>query len=84
MSSISLRGIDADTEQMLMAEADRTGASINSLILGYVRKGLGIGQDQGTRHDDLDHLAGTWNEADENSFREATDPFGQIDEGMWK
>lgn len=48
------------------------------------RKGPGIGQDQGVRHDDLDHLAGTWTEADENSFREATEPFGQIDEGMWK
>ncbi|GAB6058161.1 hypothetical protein [Desulfonatronum parangueonense] len=84
MTTISLRGIDADTKQMLKAEAERTGASINSLILEYIRKGLGIGQDQGAPHDDLDHLAGTWTETDENSFREATEPFGQIDEGMWR
>ncbi|MFP4179850.1 MAG: hypothetical protein ACLFSA_07320 [Spirochaetaceae bacterium] len=35
-------------------------------------------------YDDLDHLAGTWSEAEAREFEEYISPFEQIDEEMWK
>jgi hypothetical protein len=36
------------------------------------------------RHDDLDHLAGTWTAAEARRFAAATEPFEQVDQELWR
>lgn len=38
----------------------------------------------GLLHDDLDHLAGTWNEREAAEFEQAIAGFEAVDENLWK
>lgn len=85
MNSISLRGVESRVKERLKQEAKLAGTSINSLILGYVHKGLGY--DPTTRHErhhELDHLAGTWTEMDEKEFMDAIRCLNKVDGEMWR
>jgi hypothetical protein len=55
------------------------------LIVEAIRTFLGVPlRGRGGVHHDLDHLAGTWSEADEREFAEAVQGFAAIDEEMWQ
>jgi len=85
MKAISLRGIDDDLEQALQAKARESCNSLNGTILDILRGALGLSKRKyhGVHHD-LDHLAGTWSDADLREFEEATTEFNQVDEEMWR
>jgi hypothetical protein len=85
MKTISLRINDDGLARRLEQESHRRGSSINGLILEAIRSFLGVpGSTRGGGHHDLDHLAGTWSEADEREFAEAVQGFAAIDEEMWR
>jgi len=84
MGNVSLRGIDDHVKKLLKAEAVKNGMSVNGLILSYIHKGVGIDPVSRTRYHDLDHLSGTWSDAEKEEFMRAISHFDQIDEEMWK
>jgi hypothetical protein len=86
MKNISLRGIDEETSRHLKKEAARQRTSVNTLILGLVRQGMGLAKEPSRRpvHHDLDALAGTWSEEEAASFLNATKDFEEIDKDLWK
>ena len=85
MKSLSLRISDDELARRLEQESRRTGTSINGLINQALRSFLGLPARGAARvHHDLDHLAGTWSEAEAREFAEATRGFQTVDPELWK
>ena len=53
-------------------------------FISIIRKTLGLLKEEHpiSRHD-LDHLMGTWEEKDVETFKQAIEPFEQIDRELW-
>ena len=85
MAALTLRGLDEVTATRLKEEAHKRGVSVNALLRAIVEEGLGLSRRvRGRRHDDLDHLAGTWSAADARQFGAATAAFEQVDKELWR
>ena len=85
MTTMTLRGIDETLSHVLKNLAESQGVSLNSLVLRLVREATGVDKQRRTaKYHDLDSLAGTWNEEDENAFLVSTRAFERIDEDMWQ
>lgn len=84
MKTFSLRGIDGELEDALKKEARRTGTSINKTLINLIRESIGLAKKKRTRvYHDLDELAGTWSEKDEQEFKKKTQVFNRIDKELW-
>ncbi len=84
MKTLSLRGIDEEIEKALKKEAQRAKTSINKTILNLIKESIGLGKKKRNRvYKDLDELAGTWTEEDEQIFKENTQFFDKIDKEIW-
>lgn len=80
MAVMTLRGIDNDMAKILKEKAAREGLSVNALMLKILREALSIGaKKRGGEYDDLDALAGTWDENDATEFERNTAVFEKID-----
>jgi hypothetical protein len=85
MKSLSLRISDDELARRLEQESRRTGTSINGLINQALRSFLGLpARGAAQVHHDLDHLAGTWSEAEAREFAGATRGFQTVDPELWK
>ena len=88
--TITINDLDPMTLQRLESEARRRGIDMGTLARDVLRQALppvGGQLDRGAAsqlHHDLDHLAGTWSEADAREFAAAVEPFGRIDAELWK
>jgi hypothetical protein len=79
----TLRGLDEETTALLRAEADRQGTSMNSLVLDYVRRGLGVAKPRRPRYHDLDNFFGSWSAQEADAFLESLRDFEVIDQDEW-
>lgn len=85
MGAITIRGIDNEIAKTLKEMAKREGTSMNSIVIGIVRKSLGLEKKKRTViYTDLDHLAGTWDKKDYADFQKKIADFEKIDKNMWK
>jgi hypothetical protein len=85
VKTLSLRIADDDLARRLEQESRRRRVSINGLIVEAIRGYFGLAVHGATGvHHDLDHLAGTWSEHDEQEFAEATRGFSTVDREMWE
>lgn len=85
MGAITIRGIDNEIAKTLKEMAKREGTSMNSIVLGIVRKSLGLEKKKRTViYTDLDHLAGTWDKKDYADFQKKIADFEKIDKNIWK
>jgi hypothetical protein len=85
MTTMTVRGIDEPLAHSLKELARVQGVSLNTLALRLIREATGIDKRKRTIvHHDLDSLAGTWSEEDEDAFQAATRSLETIDEEMWK
>lgn len=73
MSSLNfnLTGLSSEVMALLKKEAKRLHISVNVLVLKFIEHGLGI-RPQKIIYHDLDHLAGTWSEAELSEFQKNT------------
>ena len=85
MKALTLRGIDDELERALRDKSRELGTpSLNNTILRVLRESLGLTKRRhAAAHRDLDHLAGTWTEADLKEFEKATAALSQIDGDLW-
>ena len=86
MTQLTIRGFDQELERRLRDEARRRGLSLNRAALALLRRGAGLEEPPGGKAvgDALDHLAGTWTEAEARELREATAVFERVDEDFWR
>lgn len=83
MKNLTLRGCDEDLALALKKAGAQRGLSVNRLILETLREKLLDEDKPRHRHDDLDHLAGTWTEEEAAAFEVSTAGFEEIDDSLW-
>ena len=87
MDQLTIKGIDDDLSTSLLGLADREGISLDQAALRLLRKGAGLTDGMGragTVGSSLDHLIGTWTEAEADAIDAALEDFETIDEAAWK
>ena len=85
MATMSIRGLDDQALAQLKNQAAQEGSSLNSLVLRLLQ---GAGQSVQPpilkKFDDLDALAGTWNDEAAAAFARHTAAFSEIDTARWR
>ena len=84
---LTVRFSDDELERRIRALARAEGISANQAAVRILKRGVGLGPGQQVEPgigDRLDHLAGTWSEADALEFDEAVSAFEAIDEELWR
>lgn len=87
MWQLTIRDADASLAHRLRRMAQLEGVSLNKVVLHLLRKGVGMADPQAPLDvvgNSLDHLIGTWTEAEEAEFLRAIELFEQIDEALWE
>jgi plasmid stability protein len=86
VKNLTIRGVDEKLERALKERAKREHMSMNKLVIRILQRNLVKDEESEMlkTYDDLDHLAGTWSDAEAREFEEYISPFEQIDEEMWK
>jgi hypothetical protein len=73
MNTMTIRGLDDLTINALKEKAKKEGWSVNAALVKMIQEALGIKKKKRTIiHNDLDYLAGTWSDKDDQEFLEAT------------
>ena len=85
MTNMHLRNIDNQLINKLKLEASRQEVSMNSLIIGLLRRGVGLSRERPiTVYHDLDKLAGTWSKQQAKEFLNEISHFEHIEKDLWK
>lgn len=87
MKQITIRGLDRELERRVRALARAEGISLNKAVLRLLRMGAGMTpprEEEVSVGGTLDHLVGTWTEAEARAFGHAVADFERIDPGLWK
>jgi plasmid stability protein len=86
MTQLTIRGFDKELERRLRDEARRRGLSLNRAALALLRRGAGLEERPASNAvgSALDHLVGTWTEAESREFATATAVFERVDEDFWR
>jgi hypothetical protein len=77
----TIRGVSERMDEALRKHAVKEGASLNSVLLDALARGLNV-EAEPVRHSDLDDLVGTWVEDPE--FDRAIREMDTVDEDLWK
>jgi hypothetical protein len=88
LRQLTVRGFESDLERRLRALARSERISLNEAALRLLRRGAGLERQPDLEPPEavgsaLDHLAGTWSEADVAEFAAAVRPTEQIDDSFW-
>lgn len=87
MNQLTVRGFDDDVEREIEQLAEAENISLSKAAVRLLRKGAGLDDDRltGTERigSSLDHLAGTWSEADCRAFGKVERDFERIDRELW-
>ena len=87
MKQLTLRGFDKELERKLRELAKSEGISLNQAVLRLLRKATGlspVGDSANLIGSALDHLFGTWTDAEADELMERVADFEQIDDEMWQ
>lgn len=85
MKTLTIRGIDNELELKIKERANKNGDSINKIVLQSLNSAFGLEKNKifPTYHD-LDELAGTWTQKDEEAFNNNIKELNEIDKDLWK
>ncbi len=85
MKTLTIRGIDTELDTKIREKATLSGESINKIVLQMLKSAFGIEKSKifPTYHD-LDSMAGTWTQEDEDHFNQNIRELGEVDKDMWK
>ena len=86
LSQITLRSLEPRLAEEIRKVAREEGISLNKATLKLLRRGAGL-QERRTPNvvgHSLDHLIGTWDEADAQHFLRAIRSCERIDRSFWK
>lgn len=85
MKTVTIRGIDAEMDQMIKSKAEQSNLSVNQWLLQALKKITGTGKEPAfKKYHDLDSLAGGWSKEETKTFNKNTQIFERIDKGVWK
>ena len=87
MKQLTIRGLGPELEQRIRSLARREGISLNQAVLRLLKRGAGI---TSPRESDtvvgssLDHLIGTWSQAEEGQFLDSIKDVEVVEDSMWQ
>jgi len=84
MKSISLHGVDRETEKAIQGRAKAEGRSVNKVVKELIAKGLGLGDKPPDNRAMFEDLCGVWTEAQEREFLDSIADLERIDEEDWE
>ena len=84
MKSITIHGIDKETEKLVNQRAKSTGTSVNKIVKELLAKALGLGKDKNDHRAEFLDLFGVWTEDDEKRFLEAVRDLEGVHPEDWK
>jgi hypothetical protein len=84
MKSITIHGIDKETENLIKERAKSAGTSVNKVVKELLAKALGLDKDKPDRRDDFLDLFGVWTEDDEQAFLAAVKDLEIVEPGDWR
>jgi hypothetical protein len=83
MSTFTIRCPDSTLGELLRRESRKRGESINKIVIETLENSL-AGAGRHRRFRDLDHLAGTWSDAELEEFNKAVAALQRIDPEDWQ
>ena len=83
MNTITIRCPDGTLGDLLRRESQKRGESINKIVIETLENSF-TGAGRHRRFQDLDHLAGTWSDAELEDFNKAVAPLERIDPEDWR
>jgi hypothetical protein len=84
MKSITIHGIDEETEKLINERAKSAGTSVNKIVKELLSKALGTGKDKNDHREEFLDLFGVWTEADERQFDESVRDLEAVRPEDWK
>jgi len=84
MKSLSIHGIDEETEKAIEERAKTEGRSVNKIVKELIGKALGLGENPSDNRAMFEDLCGVWSEADEREFLTSIADLETTDERDWK
>ena len=84
MKSITIHGIDKETEKLIKKRAKSEGKSVNKIVKGLLAKALGIDKDKQDNREEFLDLYGIWIEKDEKAFFASIKDLEHIHPEDWK
>ena len=86
MKSITIRGIDDITSELLKQKASSEQKSMNQLLLETIKKSLGLAEVKKftAEYNDLDCLFGQWSEDEFAAIQGKISRERQIDQDLWQ
>jgi hypothetical protein len=84
MKSITVHGIDKETEKLINQRAKSSRTSVNKIVKELLTRALGLGKDKNDHRDDFLDLFGVWTETDERQFLEAVKDLEGVHPEDWK
>ena len=85
MNAITVRNLPPAVAKAVREKARKERLSLNKAIVKLLEAATGVAEpDEPVVHHDLDHLAGSWSEAEYEEFMEAAREHRTIDPEMWK
>jgi hypothetical protein len=85
MSAITVRNMPAAVAKAVREKARRERVSLNKAVVRLLEEATGIARrKEKIIHRDLDHLSGTWSQAEYDAFMAELREQRQVDPEMWK
>ncbi|MEA2563600.1 MAG: hypothetical protein QOH06_5104 [Acidobacteriota bacterium] len=81
--TITIRDLDDSSAAWIAREAARRSIDEEAVLKELIHQGIDHGKGLPV-YRDLDHLAGTWTAEEAEEFRKTTEPFGRVDEDLWR
>jgi hypothetical protein len=84
MKSITVHGIDSETEGLIKDRAKIAGKSVNKVVKELLAKALGLGRYKNDHRDEYHELFGVWKEDDEKQFLKGVKDLEGVHPEHWK
>lgn len=84
MKSLSIHGIDEETEKAIEERAKTEGKSVNRIVKELIGKALGLAGGPPDNRAMFEDLCGVWSEADEQEFQASIADLESTDELDWR
>ncbi|MBN2408753.1 MAG: hypothetical protein JXE07_03365 [Candidatus Aminicenantes bacterium] len=84
MKSISVHGIDDETEKKIGERAKSEGKSVNRVVKELIAKALGLAEGPHDNREAFVDLCGIWTEEEAAEFLRAVTDLGTLDAKDWR
>ena len=84
MKSITIHGIDEETEKLIKKRAKSKDTSVNKMMKGLLAEALGTGKTKPDNREEFLDLFGVWTEEERKQFSEAIKDLETVHPEDWK